>query len=377
MKKEVKIGVIGAGWMGKAHTTAFHNAGMIFGDDVPVFELISDVNEAQVKKAAESMGYKRYTTNWHDVVTDANVDLVDVATPNCMHYEMVKEALQNGKHVFCEKPLSLSGEQSRELAELAKEKGVVNYCGFSNLMNPANQYVKELVQSGRLGKIMRVHATYDQDMLLDPSLAITWRHVRKLAGSGALGDLCSHLLSVSQMILGDMDEVVAVQSTVIPERPVSPGSLEMGKVENDDQITFLVKYKNGAIGDFSSSRVATGRKNYFYYEIQGTEGTVVYNLERMCEVQVYFKSDAELDHARDAGFRTVLLNPQHQGFKWFQPAAGIAIAFDDMKTLQAHALMQAMEGASYDADFAMGAKVDGIIDAVIQSAETKQWVKCE
>lgn len=138
-----------------------------------------------------------------DVVTDPAVDLVDVATPNSMHYEMAKAALENGKHVFCEKPLSLTAEQSRELADLAKEKGVVNYCGFSNIMNPANQYVKELVQSGRLGKIMRVHATYDQDMLLDPSLPLAWRHINKQAGSGALGDLCSHLLSVSQMIIGD------------------------------------------------------------------------------------------------------------------------------------------------------------------------------
>lgn len=376
MSKEIKIGLIGAGWMGKAHTTAFHNARMIFGDDMPVFELVSDVSEDAVAKFAKNMGYNRYTTNWMDVVTDPEIDLVDVATPNCMHYEMAKAALEHGKHVFCEKPLSLSAEQSRELADLAKEKGVVNYCGFSNIMNPANQYVAELVKSGKLGKIMRVHATYDQDMLLDPSIPIAWRHINKLAGSGALGDLCSHLLSVSQMIMGDMSEVLGVQSIVIPERPVKASSTEMGKVENDDLITFLVKYENGAIGDFSSSRVATGRKNYFYYEIQGTEGSVVYDLERMCEVQVYFKADADKDNGRDCGFRTVLLNPQHEGFKYFQPAGGIAIAFDDMKTLQAHALMQAMHGGEYICNFEMGAKVDGIINAVLKSVKSGTWEKC-
>lgn len=374
--KEIRIGLIGAGWMGRAHTTAFHNAKMIFGDDMPVFEMVSDVSEEQVAAFAQAMGYRRHTTDWKSVVTDPDIDLVDIATPNSMHFEMAKAALENGKHVFCEKPLSLSAEQSRILADLAREKGVVNYCGFSNIMNPANQYVKELVQSGKLGKIMRVHATYDQDMLLDPSIPIAWRHINKLAGSGALGDLCSHLLSVSQMILGDMDMVTAVQSIVIPERPVKAGSKEMGQVENDDVVSFLVRYKNGAIGDFSSSRVATGRKNYFYYEIQGTEGTVVYNLERMCEVQVYFKADADKDNGRDCGFRTVLLNPQHEGFKWFQPAGGIAIAFDDMKTLQAHALMQAMHGGEYICDFEMGAKVDGIIAAVLKSIETGAWERC-
>ena len=374
--KEIRIGLIGAGWMGKAHTTAFHNAKMIFGDDMPVFELVSDVSEEQVSAFAESMGYNRHTTNWMEVVTDPNVDLVDVATPNSMHFEMAKAALEHGKHVFCEKPLSLSAEQSRILADLAKEKGVVNYCGFSNIMNPANQYVRELIQSGRLGKIMRVHATYDQDMLLDPSIPLAWRHINKLAGSGALGDLCSHLLSVSQMLMGDMDEVSAVQSIVIPERPLTPGSTDLGKVDTYYLLILLLKYKNGAIGDFSSSRVATGRKNYFYYEIQGTEGTVVYDLQRMGEVQVYFKADADRDNGRDCGFRTVLLNPEHEGFKWFQPAGGIAIAFDDMKTLQAHALMQAMHGASYLCDFEMGAKVDGVIGAVLKSVRSGQWEKC-
>lgn len=375
-KKVVRIGLIGAGWMGKAHSTAFHNAGMIFGDELPVFEIVSDVSEEQVSSFAGTVGYKRYTTNWMEVVTDPDVDLVDVATPNSMHFEMVRAALENGKHVFCEKPLSLSASQSRELEELAKDKKVVNYCGFSNIMNPANLYVRELVQSGRLGRIMRVHATYDQDMLLDSSIPLAWRHIREKAGTGALGDLGSHLFSVSQMIVGDMEEVIGVDSIVIPERPLRPGSKDMGKVENDDIISFLVRYKNGAIGDFSSSRVATGRKNYFYYEIQGTEGSVAYNLERMCEVQVYFKSDADRDGGRDAGFRTVLLNPQHEGFKWFQPAGGIAIAFDDMKTLQAHALMQAMEGKPYICDFALGAKVDGIIDAVERSIKSRTWEKC-
>ena len=375
-RKEVRIGLIGAGWMGRAHTTSFHNAGMIFGDEVPVFEMVSDVSKEQVSRFATENGYRRHTTNWREIIDDPDVDLVDVATPNSMHYEMAKAALNAGKHVFCEKPLSLSAAQSRELADLAAKKGVVNYCGFSNIMNPANQYVKELVQSGKLGKIMRMHATYDQDMLLDPSIPLAWRHIRKSAGTGALGDLGSHLLSVSQMILGDMDMVLGMESIVIDERPLSEGSKETGKVENDDIITFMVRYKNGAIGDFSSSRVATGRKNYFYYEIQGTEGTVVYNLERMCEVQVYFKADADNDNGRDCGFRTVLLNPQHEGFKYFQPAGGIAIAFDDMKSLQAHALMQAMEGKPYICDFEMGAKVDGIIDAVERSIKSGTWEKC-
>ena len=371
MSKEIKIGLIGAGWMGKAHTTAFHNARMIFGDDMPVFELVSDVSEDAVAKFAKNMGYNRYTTNWMDVVTDPEIDLVDVATPNCMHYEMAKAALEHGKHVFCEKPLSLSAEQSRELADLAKEKGVVNYCGFSNIMNPANQYVAELVKSGKLGKIMRVHATYDQDMLLDPSIPIAWRHINKLAGCGALGDLGSHLLSISQFIMGDITKVNAVATTVFPKRPKSAGSTEMVDVENEDIMTFMAEYANGAIGQIACSRVATGRKNYLTYEIQGTKGSVRYDLERMGEVQVYFQSDNE----RDRGFRTVLLNPLMKGYSAFQPAGGISIAYNDMKILEVHALFDAItNGADYVTDFEFGYKIDRTVAAVIESSKTREWV---
>ena len=371
MSKEIKIGLIGAGWMGKAHTTAFHNARMIFGDDMPVFELVSDVSEDAVAKFAKDMGYNRYTTNWMDVVTDPAIDLVDVATPNCMHYEMAKAALEHGKHVFCEKPLSLSAEQSRELADLAQDKGVVNYCGFSNIMNPANQYVAELVKSGKLGKIMRVHATYDQDMLLDPSIPIAWRHINKLAGCGALGDLGSHLLSISQFIMGDITKVNAVATTVFPKRPKSAGSTEMVDVENEDIMTFMAEYANGAIGQIACSRVATGRKNYLTYEIQGTKGSVRYDLERMGEVQVYFQSDNE----RDRGFRTVLLNPLMKGYSAFQPAGGISIAYNDMKILEVHALFDAItNGADYVTDFEFGYKIDRTVAAVIESSKTHEWV---
>lgn len=372
--KEVRIGVIGAGWMAKAHTMAFRNAISIFGEDigVPVFEVIADINEDLAKKGMEDLGFKHYTTNWMDIITDTNIDLVDISTPNSMHYEMAKAALEHGKNIFCEKPLSISGKQSRELADLASEKGVVNYVGFSNVMNPANAYVEELIKTNALGQIMRVTATYDQDMLLDSEIPIAWRHINKLAGSGALGDLGCHLFSVFQVLLGDIDEVNGISSIVISERPIAEGSKEKAKVENDDIIQFLCKYKSGAIGSIGSSRVATGRKNYFYYEIQGTLGSVVYDLQRMGEVQVYFKED----EGRDCGYRTVHLNPYHKGFSAFQPAGGIAIGFDDMKILQAKEILSAVtKGTEYTCTFELGAKVDAIVDAVLQSIETQQWEK--
>lgn len=373
MAKEIRIGLVGAGWMGKAHSSALLDAQMLFGPDygVAVFEMVADNNEASAKEAQHKIGFKRMTTDWHELVTDPNIDLVDIATPNAFHYEVAKAALENGKNVYCEKPLSISAAESKELAELAAKKGVINYVGFNNTQNPANAYVRELVQSGRLGKIMRFVGTYDQDQLLDESLPITWRHINKLAGCGALGDLGSHLLSISQFIMGDIAKVNAMSEIVFPKRPKSKGSSELADVENEDIITLMAKYANGAIGTISASRVATGRKNYLTYEIQGTQGSVFYDLERMGEVQVYFQSDDE----RDRGFRTVLLNPKHKGYSAFQPAGGISIAYNDMKILEVHQLFAAItKGEPYTCNFEFGYKIDRTVAAILESAKEEKWV---
>src|SRR5699024_9517325 len=326
---DIRIGLVGAGWMGKAHVTAFTNASMIFGDSIgkPVFDMVSDIDENNAKKVYSDMNFARWTNDWKQLVKDENIDLVDVTTPNAFHYEIVKEALMNGKHVYCEKPLTLTFEQSQELSDIAKDKNVVNYVGYNNIVNPATAYVKELVSQEALGEIVHFKGTYDQDGLLDPSLPITWRHIKKLSGSGALGDLGAHLLSISQYIMGDMQSVNSLTETFIKERPKQGGSSETANVENEDIVTLIAKYKNGALGTISSSRIAAGRKNNLAYEIQGTKGTIYYSLESMNEVHVYFTSD----DSRDRGFRKVFLSPEHEGYSAFQPAAGIAIGYNDTK----------------------------------------------
>lgn len=371
--KEIRIGLVGAVWMGKVHSSALADAQMLFDPDygVAAFEIVADSNEESAKAAQHKIGFKRVSTDWHDVVTNPNVDLVDIATPNAFHYQVAKAALENGKNVYCEKPLSISAEESKDLAELVAKKGVINYVGFNNTMNPANAYIRELVQSGALGKIMRFTGTYDQDQLLDESLPITWRHINKLAGCGALGDLGSHLLSIFQFVMGDITAVNAMTTTVFPKRPKSAGSSEMADVENEDIITFMAEYANGAIGTIAASCIATGRKNYLCYEIQGTKGSGRYDLERMGEVQVYFQSDNE----RGRGFRTVLLNPKHKGYSAFQPAGGISIAYNDMKILEVHELFAALtKGEPYACNFEFGYKIDRTVAAVLESAKKCTWV---
>lgn len=372
----IRIGLVGAGWMGKAHINAFQNALMLIGSKFgkPLFEVISDTDINKAESGCEKLGFSRWTEKWEDVVSDENVDLVDIATPNAFHYEVAKAALENGKHVYCEKPLTISPEQSRELMEIAKVKGVVNYVGFNNVSNPANLYIKELIDNGKLGNIVRFTGTYDQDALLDNNLPITWRHINKVAGSGALGDLGSHVLSVAQYFFGDVKSVNAISNTVIKKRPKSLNSSELVTVENDDVITALIEYKNGTIGTIGSSRIATGRKNHLAYEIQGTKGSVYYTLERINEVNVYFVSDNNADR----GFRKVFLGTDHKGYSVFSPQSGIGIGFNDIKILEVHRVLSAISNKEpYICDFEFGWKIDSAIDAILKSASSNQWVNID
>ena len=372
--KEIRIGLVGAGWMGRDHSVSIAHALMLYGPEMgkPVYEMVADVNEANARQACEKLGYKRYTTDWIELVKDPSVDLIDICTPNSLHYIVAKAALENNKHIFCEKPLSISAAESKELADMAAARNVVNFVGYNKLFNPATAYIRSLIQSGKLGQLVRFTGTYDQDMLLDPQLPISWRHINKFAGCGALGDLGSHLFSISQTLMGDIAAVNAVQRTVIKERPKAAGSTELQTVENEDVIQILVDYKNGAIGTLGSSRIATGRKNYLAFEIQGTLGTVQYDLERMMEVNVYFKSD----DAADRGFRKVLLNPEHEGYSTFFGAGGIAIGYNDTKVVEFHELFAAvLDNKPYISNFDFGYRVDRTIAAVIQSAKTGQWVE--
>src|SRR5699024_10708305 len=338
--KDVKIGLIGTGWMGKSHSKSFINALYHFGDTdgKPIFEVVSDIDRESALEVKEQFGFKKYTTEWLEVVQNENVDIVDIATANAFHYEIAKAALKNNKHVYCEKPLSLSAEESKEIATIANMKGLVNYVGFNNVMNHATKYVKKLVNSGQLGEITKVTGIYDQDAFSDINIPITWRHINEISGSGSLGDLGSHLFSVLQYILGDLRAVNAMTSTVIKERPEKVDSNVMQSVENDDIAITMVEYQNGAIGTLSSSRIATGRKNRLYYEIQGTKGSVYYSLENLNEVNVYFENDKE----EDRGFRKVLLGEKHEGYSSFQPASGISIGFNDFKILETHKVLESV-----------------------------------
>lgn len=382
--KEVRIGLIGTGFMGKAHATAYQNVPSVFGTEpaVPVLTMLADIDATTIERNAKAFGIPRWTTDWRELVNDPNVDVVDITTPNHLHAEMAIAAAKAGKHVYCEKPLALTGAEAKAIVDAVEAAGVISLVGFNYLKNPIQGYAKQLIESGELGEITLFRGAFDQDILVEPSVPFSWRMDKKLAGSGALGDLGAHTISLAQFLVGDMLEVCGTRETVIKERTVASGgsgyaakagaSAAMRSVENEDLIQFLARFKNGAIGSLGTSRVGMGRKIGLSYEIQGTQGALIYTQERMNELQLYRHSDPPAER----GFKTIYMAPEHPGYAAFFPVAGIGLGYNDQKIIEAYDLVKAVAtGTQLQPDVRFAYEVNKVIDAVLRSCEEKRWVQ--
>ena len=372
--KKIRIGLIGAGGMGRAHTIAYKNLTNFFGGEiVPELVVVADVNEAAAAKMAETFGYQRSTGDWKSVVSDPEIDLIDITTPNASHCPIAIEAAKNGKHVYCEKPLAMDAAEARNATAVTDEAGIITAVGFNYVCNPILVYVIELIASGALGKVVDFRGTFDQDYYNEPDQKHEWRMFKSASASGALGDLASHTISLSQFLVGDIAEVCGMTSIVVPERPDPKDPSRMLPVENDDDVHFMMRYKNGAIGTIMSNRLASGRKLSLTYEIQLTNGSIVFTQERQNEVQIYRHDDDK----KQRGFKTVYAVPGHGDFdKFYQAGAGFGMSYSDMKVVEVHNALKAVaENEPYEIDFHFATKVMEVIDAVLESAESGSWVK--
>jgi len=373
--KEVRIGLIGTGVMGKAHATAFKNVPLVFGNEParPVLEVVADVDAESVKVWAENFGFTRWTTNWREIVEDPNVEIVDITTPNHLHAEIAIAAAEAGKHVYCEKPLANTSADAARIVAAVEKSGVTSIVGFNYLKNPAQAFAQQLIAEGELGEITLFRGTFDQDFLANPDIPFSWRQDRKLAGTGALGDLGSHTISLAHFLVGDIAEVCGMNVTRIKERviPVNGGG-GMRAVENEDITECLIRFENGAIGTIGTSRVGVGRKLGLGYEIQGTKGSLFYTQERMNELKLYRHTDPD----REKGYKTVYIGPEHRGYDAFFGLAGIGLGYNDQKTIEAHDLITAVatgQPVQPDVRFAYG--VNKVIDAIDLACQEHRWVQ--
>lgn len=371
--KKVKIGIVGAGFMGRTHAAAYRSVRNVFGNDIePELVVIADNDIKKAKDLAENYGFQRYTNDWHKVVSDPEIEMIDISTPNILHCPIAKEAAKNGKHIYCEKPLAMTAVEAEETTKIVENAHVVNAVGFNYICNPIQEYVHDLIASGELGEVVNFRGMYDQDYYNDPEQKHEWRMFKSASTSGALGDLASHTLSLSQYLVGNIEDVCGMTKIIVPERPDPKDPSKMLPVENDDVVQFMFNFENGACGTIFSNRLAAGRKMSLGYEIQMTNGCIVYNQENQNQVQIYRHDDPKTER----GFKTVLIAPGHGEYGRFYGGAGICLGYADQKTIEVYHIMKCVaEQKPYEIDFCFGTKVMKVIDAVLKSAETKQWVK--
>ncbi len=340
MAKEIGIALIGTGFMGKAHALAWGAVQPVFGTDTkPRLEILCDQPAERATAMADQFGFARASDNWRAAIADPAVDAVSITTPNKLHAEMVIEAAQAGKHIWCEKPLAVNLDEAKAMAKAVEQAGVAAVIGYNYTQNPTFLHAVELLQSGVIGRPIHFRGIVDEDYQADPKTPWTWRSLQAEAGLGVLGDLTCHLISMALRLMGPITVIGADMQTVHRTRPLEDGS-GTAKVENEDIASALLRFENGAQGVISSSRVAWGRKNRLSFEVHGEKGMICFDQERMNELQLYVAEGAKSTQ----GFRTILAGPEHPHYGRFNPAPGHTLGFQDQKTIEAAAFLDMIAG---------------------------------
>lgn len=360
------IGLIGTGFMGKAHALAWRSARAVLGPDLPPprLELLCDTPAAKAATMADQFGFARATDAWRDLVRDPAVDVVSITTPNNLHHEMAIAALEAGKHVWCEKPMALTLAEAEEMAAAARAAGRITLVGYNYIRNPAFEHARRLIAEGRIGRVVHLRGWVDEDYQADPDLPWTWRARLADAGLGALGDLGCHLVSMITGLGGPIASLVADSQVIHSTRPLAQGD-GRAPVENEDTATAILRFASGAQGSISTSRSAWGRKNRLDWEVHGTQGMITFAQERMNELRLFVNEGPKSEQ----GFRTILTGPAHPPYDAFVPAPGHQLGFNDLKTIEAGNLLQAIrDGGEAFPSFTDALGFERVIHAIAESA---------
>lgn len=364
---ELGIGLIGTGFMGKTHALAFGAVQAVMGGTVvPRLALLCDTPLDKARKMATQFGFERATDDWRALVTDPQVDVVSITAPNHLHHEMALAAIAAGKHVYCEKPLSLTVSQAQEMADAAVAAGVKTMVGYNYIKNPAFTHAQALIADGAIGDIVHFRGWVDEDYQADPDLSWTWRAKISEAGLGALGDLGCHLVSMAYGLVGPIESLIADMQTIHKTRPLADGP-GRGEVENEDTASALVRFSCGAHGSLSTSRSAWGRKNRLAWEVHGTKGMICFDQERLNELQI-FRNEGPVG---TQGFTTILTGPDQLPYGAFIPAPGHQLGFNDLKVIEAAAFLRHIAGGPpAHPDFMDALEFERVIHAIAHAAHT-------
>jgi predicted dehydrogenase len=386
MADTINVGLVGYKFMGKAHSNAYRQVAHFFPDVAlkPALKALCGRDAAGVGAAAAQFGWEGIETDWRALVARPDIGLIDISTPGDSHAPIAIAAAQAGKHVFCEKPLANTLAEARQMQAAVEQAGVVGMVNFNYRRVPAVQLAKQLIESGRLGTIYHWRAVYLQDWIMDPNFPLVWRLQKDAAGAGTLGDLGAHIIDLARMLVGEISTVSGLTETFIKQRPLEGSSNSglgataaegMGEVTVDDAALFLTRFANGALGTFEVTRFAKGRANYNSFEINGSKGSLRFNLERMNELEVLFADD----QGDVNGFRNILVGTsgEHPYMSAWWPAGHI-IGWEHTFTHGVYDLLNGIAaGTSPAATFEDGVRCQAVLDAVEQSAGSKQWVEPE
>ena len=369
--KTLKIALIGCGWIGTSHARALNNIQMCYGADiVPELEVVIDVFEETAKKVAERYGFNRFSTNPDDAFNDPAIDIVYITTPNQLHVEQVQKAAAAGKAIFCEKPLGMDGADAKKALDAVKEYNTTSMVGFVYTHNPAVIEARKIIESGKIGELMAFQGRYDMEYSADPMIPHRWRDYDPI--SGALGDIGAHIIALQDFVTGSkITEVIGRSKILYDKRPDPKNPGQFLPVTNDDIFNMMYNTDTGIMGMITTSRVATGEKVGIRFEVQGTNGYIRFDQERMNELEVYIKDDPAL-----SGTRCIKMGPQHGQFKDVCAAQGLCISWVDLMTIQDYKFIKAVaDGTKVKPDIESGYDINILIDALLKSEKEHRWVK--
>jgi predicted dehydrogenase len=383
--KPVNVAVLGAsGWMGRVHTMAYQTFPHFFGQGggtANVAALVSTNPDAVRDLSFRAPGAK-ILPNWEQAIAHPDIDLIDICLPDNMHYEVAKAALLAGKHVFCEKPLADTAAQAKELADIAREKGVITRVGHAFPRNPVHDLAKEIIDSGEIGEIKMFKGCQHVDMFGDPLAPYMWRANGDLAPTGIVGDTGTHVFSFMEFLVGRVSSLIADNFIVTPRRPVIDdaafgdettlnGTEKWADITNPDGTNLMCHFANGARGLVDFSRVATGRKFMQTYEIYGTKGSLAYTFDEVNRLQFYSNDDK----VGRRGYRAIDVGPENETYKAFLPLPNFALGYNESKIIEAAEVIRSITtNEPMWPTFDSGHHICQIVDACMDSSRLKRWV---
>jgi predicted dehydrogenase len=363
--QDIGVGLIGTGFMGKAHALAYRNVRAVMGD-LPGVRLVAlaETPMARAQEMAAQFGFETATSDWRDLLADPAIQVISITTPNGMHREMALAALAAGKHVWCEKPMALTLDDARQMEAATHASSLKTQLGYNYISNPTFMHACRLVARGEIGRVVHVRGWVDEDYQADPTLPWSWRTTLQDAGLGALGDIGCHLISLLTGLVGPLDSVLGEIDTVHKTRPLQDGSGH-AVVENEDVASALLTFASGVKGAMTASRSAWGRKSRLGFEVHGTEGMLIYDQERMNELQIF----QNRGNKATQGFTTILTAPEHPPYGAFCPAPGHQLGFNDLKVIEAAGFLRSIRDNTRPAlDFTAGLEIEKAIHAIARSA---------